>query len=126
MGACCGKMIVVRGGGMSRGGDYETASRDQVLRATEGRIQQQENRGVSSRGAALLKAKATEKHDDGVEGGRADGEEGLGVRLELNATQTSSNTHMDQIDYKGPACARSIAGARPRALGVSSVTTCAC
>ena len=64
MGACCGKMIVVRGGGMPRGGDYETASRDQVLRATEGRIQQQENRGVSSRGAALLKAKGTEKHNE--------------------------------------------------------------
>merc|ERR1712118_546786 len=57
MGACCGKASSSSGYS-----DYQTADREKMLQATEARVQKQEARGVTARGAAKLKDNATKKH----------------------------------------------------------------
>merc|ERR1711959_763767 len=57
MGACCGKASSSPGYS-----DYQTADREKMLQATEARVQKQEARGVTARGAAKLKDNATKKH----------------------------------------------------------------
>merc|ERR1712118_521392 len=57
MGACCGKSSSSSGYS-----DYQTADREKMLQATEARVQKQEARGVTARGAAKLKDNATKKH----------------------------------------------------------------
>ena len=61
MGACCGKASGTRSG---YGGDYQDADRAQLAAASEARLAKMENRGVTARGAAKLKAEATKKHTE--------------------------------------------------------------
>ena len=61
---CCGSTPSDGGHSDYHSGNYQTADRGEMLRATEARIAQQENRGVSATAAKKLKENAKKNAKD--------------------------------------------------------------